>query len=332
MPQPHQIVGRGSAAARTWYGCQIGSPGGDFWDEDVTNAPLDPESAEMIASVDAAAQNMGIPDIDMGFSDDQRNARGYSGGLYPINLAAAGTPTVPVQARVAWHLHPPSPVPWTSSFNFEYPGSDEHYFVVDATMAPECHDYEYYWADIHAGHGGAYIRAYAGMEINLRTTQLIAKDGGPTVTGINYLPSAITADELAAAGAPIRHVLNFVAPSKTINLALHGLMCKCHRYPALNDGVPYGGPAGIPQSEQLPEGAQLRLHFFYPENGTEPCNRVLEAMKHYGMVFRDTGSAYPSSNIVNTVDYPNQMANDDANLSCLIALRYDDFDVVAAHK
>ncbi|MBV9276686.1 MAG: hypothetical protein JOZ97_00460, partial [Candidatus Eremiobacteraeota bacterium] len=97
--------------ARMWHGCQIGVPERDYYDTDVTHAPIDPNSRVRIASVVAAmvAQHqLHAPDSPVpsqGFTDDR--------GLYPINIATASTPAVRVIQAVAWHRHLPSPVPYS---------------------------------------------------------------------------------------------------------------------------------------------------------------------------------------------------------------------------
>ena len=329
-----------------WHGCQIGSPGRDFWDKDITNAPLDPRNAAYMAAMYAAARRLtaGASEKDfntmMAFDVDSVNgAHDIPGGLYPVNVAGASTPKVPVAGGKdgSGHFHPPSPVPYQSAFSLEYPGSDQHYFVVDAGTAPACREYEYFDAEVQ--NNGKRLYVYAGQEINTQTTTVIARDGGPTVVGINYLPSAITSEELDATGVPIKHVLNFVSAARTINGQVYGLFCQCHRYPAINNGSPYGGPPSIPQSRQPPQGAQMRLRANFPERGNEACNRVLEALKHYGMVLRDTGGffdrgGYFPSNIINMLDYPNRQANSPAGrtLSCLNTVHLRDFEFVAAHR
>ncbi|MBV8724780.1 MAG: hypothetical protein JO350_05555, partial [Candidatus Eremiobacteraeota bacterium] len=299
----------------------------DYYDTDVTHAPIDPNSRVRIASVVAAmvAQHqLHAPDSPLpsqGFTDDR--------GLYPINIATASTPAVRVIQAVAWHRHLPSPVPYSRAFHIER-GKDAHYFVVQTARAPACEDFEYYQATPIEQSDGIVLAAYAGQVLNAKTFERIAADGSPTVVGVNYLPSAITAEELDAAShsVPIKHVLNYVSQR-------YG-MCACSVYPAVpgffdayNQGAPQNFYAAAPLERELPQGARLRLRASYSDRSASPaCRVVLNTLKHYGMFFRDNGSAYDDSNVINTLDYPNSTRSSTADLRCLHNLRFTDFDVV----
>ncbi|MBV8726833.1 MAG: hypothetical protein JO233_03530 [Candidatus Eremiobacteraeota bacterium] len=312
---------------RMWHGCQIGIPERDFYDTDITNAPVERNSRVRIASVVAAmnaqdrlrAPNSVLP--SQGFGDDR--------GLYPINIATSATPYVTVLPSVSWHRRVPSPAPYSGAFYIER-GTDAHYFVVQAKTAPACQDFEYYQAAPVARAETPQLTAYAGQVLNTKTLDRVAHDGSPTVVGVNYLPSAITAEELdsASAGVPIRHVLNYVSQSYD--------MCACFVYPAVpavvdeyNKGAARNTYALSPHDRQLPQGARLRLHAGYTDRtASVACRVVLDALKHYGMFFRDNGSAYDDSNVINTLNYPNSTRSSSADLRCLHNLRFTDFDVV----
>jgi len=318
--------GSATPNARMWHGCQIGLLH-DYYNTDISNAPIERNSRIRIASVVAAmnaqdrlrASNSAIP--AQGFSDDR--------GLYPINIATTATRLVRVVPAVAWHRRVPSPAPYADSFHIER-GTDAHYFVVETSTAPACRDYEYYQAAPIDRSGIVQLAAYTGQVLNTRTLERIAADGSPTVVGVNYLPSAITAEELdaAARGIPIKHVLNFVSQSYD--------MCACFVYPAVpavvddyNKGAPKNDYAIDPLDRELPQGARLRLHAAYTDrSASAACAVVLNTLKHYGMFFRDSGSVYDDSNVINTLDYPNSTRASDADLRCLHNLRFTDFDVV----
>ncbi|MBV8363248.1 MAG: hypothetical protein JO193_01650 [Candidatus Eremiobacteraeota bacterium] len=310
-------------ASRMWHGCQIGNAR-DYYDTDITNAPIERNSRIRIASVVAAmdAQDaLARISPSRGFSDDR--------GLYPINLAGPTTKDVLVVPRVAWHPHIPSPVPYDGSFRIES-GADAHYFVVQKATAPACRDWEYYSVARVLDRSALHLVAYAGQVLDMATLQRIAGDGSPSVVGVNYLPSAITAEELDAAshGTPIRHVLNYVSQGY--------VMCNCFVYPAIptvgdpyNKGAAANAYAADGLNRQLPEGARLRLHASYSDpHASTACRVVLNTLKHYGMFFRDSGSAYDDSNVINTLNYPNSSHSSNVDLHCLHNVHFTDFDVV----
>ena len=241
-----------------------------FWRQDVSAAPLDAQSDEIIAWL--ATQGgfgTGFPQID------------FSMELLDGNAA---TPRVAFTTTADW-WDPDcdrDPVPLPPGGNLEGEsgyacsgGGDCHLIV----WLPDTQRlFEMWRADLVQG------RLYGGC---LAVWQLDARYGpagrgydcsSADAAGLPIAPLLFDADEVAA-GA-IEHAIRFILPNARIR---H----RSYVSPASHGTDQASGPSSAP-----PYGARLRLRADFPLQGlpSEPARVIARALQKYGMVLADAGS------------------------------------------
>jgi hypothetical protein len=191
----------------------------------------------------------------------------YAGYGIPINTVSAATPRSPV--GFTWPGESDAgPYPIPASPKIEG-GSDRHILMIDNTA---CRLWELFAAQ--KGTGG--WKAGSGAIFDLRSNAL-RPDGWTSAdaAGLPIYPGLARYDEVAA--GLIAHALRFTVPETR----------KAHIYPARHDASSLTG-ASYP-----PMGLRLRLKANVDISGYGPQSRViLLALKRYGMILADNGSAY----------------------------------------
>ena len=233
-------------------------PSDNVWNRRVDDLPVDPKSATYMASIglDAALH----PDFS---STDWNDGVGYG---IPFNMVTSSTPLSDVAFR--WGSESDDgPYPIPANPRIENAG-DRHILMWDTEG---CDLYELF----NARKSGGEWLADSGAIWNLRSNTL--RPNGWTsadAAGLPILPGLARYDEVAA-GA-IRHALRFTAPRT----------CDGHIYPARHDAGSYSC------STHPPMGLRIRLKASVDISGFGPQARViLTALKRYGMLLADNGSA-----------------------------------------
>jgi len=238
-------------------------PSNNLWNTDISNAPVDPNSANYINYIGATVTLH--PDFGRGKYDGS-----YMG--IPYQIEAGTQPSVPVKITGYAGQSDPGPMPIPADALIEgYPKSgtgDRHVLVLDSGG---CWLYELYHARINNGAWSAGSTAIWDMTINeQRPYTWTSADAA----GLPIFVGLVRYDEVAA-GA-INHAVRFTVPTTQVAFtppASHW---------ASNTTDPNAPPMGM----------RMRLKASFDISGFSPHNQViLTALQHYGMILADNGSA-----------------------------------------
>lgn len=271
-------------------------PPDHIWNTPVVDAPLHPNSAAYVASIGAGATVH--PDFGSGLWN------GAPIGI-PFTVVDAGQPGASVTFGYASESDPgPYPIPPDAPVEGAPPGGvasggDRHVLVVDEDA---CVLYELFAAvklrddAWQAGSGAVYdLNGYA-----LRPDGWTSADAA----GLPILPGLVRYEEVAA--GVIAHALRFTAP----------VTRSAHVWPARHDASSETSLA-VP-----PMGQRFRLRADFDAGGFSPEAQVIvQALKTYGMILADNGSAWYLSGA------PDDRWDDDA-LRDLKAITGADFEAV----
>jgi hypothetical protein len=284
-------------------------PADNWWNADVSAAPVDPQSASFINFIGAG---VGLhPD----FGGDADPAPEIYGMVYVV---VPGTqPLVPVtfvefgSESDAGAPGRPSgyPIPDEAKTQAKWieggypggasPGGDRHMLIVDRDHRILFELYHTHWnAALNRWEAGS--GAVFPLDSNLRRP-----DGWTSAdaAGLAILPGLARYDE-AFGTAPIQHAFRF-----TVESTNH------YVFPASHDA---GSSAGA-----LPMGARLRLKASKDLSGYTPeVRKIFQAMKTYGLIVADNGS-----NLYITGTYDTRWNNDVLN-PAFASLQASDFEVV----
>jgi hypothetical protein len=246
-----------SGGVPTVAGCRI-FPADNAWNTDVSAAPVDPNSAAYLASMNAATTFL-HPDFG------SNPAYGI-----PFTSVAAGQPLVPMTFDYAGESDPgPYPIPPTAPVEGGAGATgDRHVLVVDANA---CKLYELYAAQYvgpgwHAGSGAVFDLGSNALRPDYWTSADAA--------GLPILPGLVRYDE-AAQNGEIDHALRFTV-RRTQRAFIH---------PATHYASASTDPA-LP-----PMGLRVRLKASFDVSAFTGASRaVLVALKRYGMFVADNGS------------------------------------------
>jgi hypothetical protein len=251
------------------------------WNADVSALPTATNSSQMIQSISLTSPLH--PDF------------GPAPYGIPYNVVSHITPTVYPTFAYADESDPgPYPVPTNPAI--EAPG-DLHMLIVDQD---NCHLYETW----DTQKSGSQWTAGSGAIWDLSSNAL-RPDGWTSAdaAGLPILPGLVRYDEVAA-GA-INHALRFTAPSTQ----------NTHIYPARHD-------AGSANTALPPMGLRVRLKASVNISGfPTQVQVILTAMKKYGMILADNGSAWFVSGTTDP-----RWNND--TLHTMTSLHGSDFEVV----
>ena len=272
-------------------GCTV-LPADNVWHANVTDLPVDPDSATYIASIGATAPLH--PDFGSG------KYHGEPIGI-PFNVVPSSQPFVPVTFTYASESDPgPYPIPRKPLIEGgPHSKGDRHVLVVDSGT---CTDYELYAA--HSHHHGTSWTAGSGAIFPLTSDAL--RPAGWTsadAAGLPILPGLVRPDEVAA--GVIDHAIRVTVPASD----------DTYIWPARHE-------AGTADPSLPPMGLRLRLKASVDISGFPPTDQViLQALKTYGMIVADNGSPWYISGV------PSSYWNN-TTLHDLTEITGSDFEVV----
>ncbi len=300
------LVSSGAAIAQsgTCSGMSLGAgaslngfvpfPASSLWNTDISNSPVDPNSANIINYIGSSVTLH--PDFAAGTYKNQTIG-------IPYQVEAGTQPKVAVTLGVNADESDPGPEPIPSNAEIEgYPkpgNGDRHVLVLDKDG---CWLYELYNASLKNGQWSADSAAIWDMTINeQRPYTWTSADAA----GLPIFVGLARYDEVAA-GA-INHALRFTVPSSQRAFVL----------PATHWASTVTNPSAPPM------GTRLRLKASFDISGFPADDQViLTAMKKYGLILADNGSAIFISGVPD-----NRWNNSDLNL--LKSITASNFDVVA---
>lgn len=254
-------------AAPTIDGCPV-FPADNIWNTPVDHLPVDPNSATYINTIGATRQ----VHADFG-----------SGDWPPGSGAPIGIPYIVVessQALVPINISPyddesdpgPYPIPATAPVEgAPNTDGDRHVLVV---RKGECKLYELYRAFVN---GDDSWDAESAAKYDLTANGPLRTDGWTSAdaAGLPILPGLVRYEEVVA--GEINHALRFTVPRTR----------KAHVWPARHDASSLTG------AQYPPMGQRFRLRANFDISGYSPHAQViLRALKKYGMILADNGSAW----------------------------------------
>jgi len=278
------------------YGCDL-LPEDNIWNTPVVGLQVDEKSASYINTIGA----------NTGLHADFGSGIWPPGSDAPIGIPIVDVPgnqgVVPVS--FVWpDESDPGPYPIPPDAPIEGGASsigDRHVLVVDRDA---CVLYELYNA-FPVDDGDSWD-AHAGAIFDLASNDL-RPDGWTSAdaAGLPIIPGLIRAEEVFTDGI-IRHAIRFTVP-QTRNT---------HVWPARHDA------SGLSGSQYPPMGQRFRLRADFDASGMSTTAQVIvQAMKTYGMILADNGSAWFFSG------EPSELWDND-DLHDLDVITGDDFEAV----
>lgn len=277
-------------------------PADSPWRTDISKAPLDTRSADIIAFLNQNAAPLfadfgsgtyngapiGIPFVVV--CDQQAVNVTYRANAYDGNYGSESDPG-------------PMPIPLTAPIE-ENGAGDSHVIAVDAKNHKL---YELYNASLTAG--GTAWGASSGAKFDLDSNALRPLCWtSADAAGLPIFPGLLRYDEVAS--GVIRHPVRFTLQRSRVSPAFTGLAR--HAVNGTNTSA----------SSPTPMGMRLRLKANVDLSGYSAANRtILTAMKNYGIILADIGSNFYISGA------PDERWNND-DLQKLRAIRPSDFEVV----
>jgi len=251
-----------SGASPEIAGCDI-FQGDNIWNVPIDNLPIDPNSDTYIATIGA----------DTGLHPDFGTVwAGAPIGIPYVNVPGSQA-KVPVTFTYAGESDPgPYPIPPDAPIEGgPSSGGDRHVLVVERTS---CTLYELFYA--YPQNSGSWWAAASGAIFDL-DSQALRPDAWTSAdaAGLPILPGLVRYDEVMA--GQIRHALRFTMPQTRQD----------HVWPARHHASPLTG------SQYPPMGQRFRLRADYDLSGfSPPVQVILRALKKYGMMLADNGSAW----------------------------------------
>jgi hypothetical protein len=293
----------GSAFSQTCSGMTVGQltslngfvpfPANSLWNTDISAAPVDPNSANYINFIGSTVTLH--PDFGAGTFHNQTIG-------IPYQVVAGSQAKVPVTLGAFFDESDPGPEPIPSNALIEgYPkpgNGDRHVLVLEKDG---CWLYELYNAALTKGKWSADSTAIWDMTVNeQRPYTWTSADAA----GLPVFVGLVRYDEVAA-GA-INHALRFTLPTSQRAFIL----------PATHWASTNTDPNAPPM------GLQIRLKASFNISGYPADDQViLTAMKRYGMILADNGSAIFISGA------PDNRWNN-TNLNLLKQIKASNFEVV----
>jgi hypothetical protein len=232
------------------------------WNQDVSKAPVAPNSAAILAYIDAHGGDRLHPDFG--------SPRAYG---FPYAVVGARQRKLPIHYTAYGGESDQGPFPVPAGAPVEggqRSGGDRHVLVVDHSS---CVLYELYRAFFERG-GHAHWNADSGVSWNLRSTALRPDSWtSADAAGLPIFPGLVRYDEVAS--GHIDHALRFTV-SRSQRAYLH---------PATHWASSSTDP------DLPPMGLRFRLKASFDVSGyTGEARVVLNALKEYGMIVADNGS------------------------------------------
>jgi hypothetical protein len=243
-------------------GCAV-FPVDNIWNVPVDHLPVDANSDAYITTIGA----------DVGVHPDFGTV--WAGAPIGIPWAAVpgSQPEVPVTFTYAGESDPgPYPIPPDAPIEGG-PAStgDRHVLVLERTS---CTLYELFYA--FPQDGGSWWTAGSGAVFDLDSHGLRPETWtSADAAGLPILPGLVRYDEVV--GGQIRHAIRFTAPQTR----------RAYVWPARHYASSLTG------SEYPPMGQRFRLRAEFDVSGfSPPVQTILRALKKYGMMLADNGSAW----------------------------------------
>ncbi len=232
------------------------------WNQDISKAPVAPNSAATIAYINSHGGNLLHPDFG--------SPREYG---FPYAVVDTGQSKLPVNYTAYGDESDPGPFPIPKGAPVEGGNGsdgDRHVLVVDRSS---CTLYELYRAFFKGG-GGAHWNADSGTRWDLRSSDHRPDSWtSADAAGLPIFPGLVRYDEVAA--GHLEHAIRVTFDS-TRNAWVH---------PASH----CAGDTADPNAPSM--GTRLRLKAGYGLGGFSSGAKVIaEAMKHYGLIVADNGS------------------------------------------
>jgi len=268
-------------------------PADNLWNTDISTAPVDANSANYINYIGGSAPLH--PDFGSG------TYQGSSIGI-PYQVVAGTQPKLKVQLKAYASESDPGPEPVPPNALIEgYPrpgNGDRHVLVLEKDS---CWLYELGKAYLTRGQWSADVAAIWDM---LSNEQRPYTWTSADAAGLPIFPGLVRYDEVAA--GVIRHAIRFTVPATQ----------QAFTPPASH------WASSVTNSNAPPMGMRMRLKADVDISGFSPQNQViLTALKKYGMILADNGSALYISGA------PDSRWNNN-DLSQLKTLPTSDFEVV----
>jgi hypothetical protein len=277
-------------------------PADDAWNTDISQAPVDPNSDNLIASIGLAA---GLhPDFGSGT---------YAGAIIGIPYVVVSSAQAPVPVRLTLYRREsdpgPYPVPADAPIEGYKPngkpfGGDRHVLVVDRDSNRLYEMWEAYRLTGQSWKAAAGAVFHADSD-DVRPT---AKPGWTSAdaAGLPIFPGLVRYDEAAAGVIP--HALRF-----TVQNSREAYVPPANHWASSNSG------ADLP-----PMGMRVRLKASYviPASFSPQVKAILQALKTYGMFVADNGSNWFISGA------PDARWNNAALVGELGQVKGSDFEVV----
>jgi len=245
-----------TTGTRLGYGCTV-LPATNVWNRRIDTLPVRSDSATLIS-------RMGVsrylhPDFGS-----------YAGYGIPFNTVTSTTPRSTV--KFTWPDESdagPYPIPAAPKIEGNGAPGDRHLLMLDMSA---CKLWELY----AASKGASGWSAGSGAIFDLHSNAL-RPDGWTSAdaAGLPIYPGLARYDEVAA--GVIAHALRFTAPDTR----------KAHIYPARHDAGSSTLASYPPMGLRLRLKASVNLSSFGPQ-----ARVILTALKQYGMILADNGSAY----------------------------------------
>lgn len=288
-PGPIPDLGPGASL----HGKQLFPPDNP-WNQDIANAPVDPNSANLIASI---GLNVGLhPDFGTVYN-------GAPNGI-PYIVVAGSQPLVPLNWTAYGDESDPGPYPVPPDAPIEggpNSGGDRHVLVIDRDN----------WKLYELGYafpinGGAMWDANCGAVFDLNSNAL--RPAGWTsadAAGLPIFPGLVRYDEVFEQGV-ISHAVRF-----TVQNSRHAYVYPARHFASSDTS------ANLP-----PMGMRVRLKSSFNISGYSARMQViLRALKTYGMIVADNGSNW----YISGAPDPRW---DDNELSTLKNIKGSNFEVV----
>ena len=288
-PQPTPELGIGASL----HGKQV-FPSDNAWNEDISNAPVDPNSATLIAGVGLNANLH--PDFGTVWN-------GAPNGI-PYVVVAGNQTRVPINFTAFGSQSDPGPYPVPANAPIEGGSNgtgDRHVIVIDRDNWKL---YEMYRA--FPVNNGASWNADSGAVFDLNSNAL--RPAGWTsadAAGLPIFPGLVRYDEVFEQ-QEIRHAIRFTA-----QITRRAYVHPARHWASTNTSV-----------DRPPMGMRVRLKASVNIGGYSPAMQViLRALKKYGMILADNGSNWFISGAPD-------MRWDDDELNTLKAIKGSDFEVI----
>ncbi len=282
-------------------------PAGSPWTQDISHAPVDPQSSEIISWLaGAGGWGMGRMQVDWSMRVMQADASTpFVAFQKAPNFMAADSDMVST-----FPLPTHGGIEGESGYQCDVSQQDCHLLVVDRAHGKLYEAYEANYAEnvLKASFVAVWDlnRVYPP---SLRGDQCTSADAG----GLPIAPLLFNADELA--NGSINHAIRFTLPNPRI---------RAHVYvhPATHAGAPRG-PITAP-----PMGARFRLKASYDLSQLTPAAQVVaRAMQKYGMFLSDGGNMTLTAQ--NDVDTKAKYTDMDFGSHDLQDLKVTDFEVLS---